>query len=513
MIKKFLSFAALLVGLFSCSNEKPLDDGNVAHQTYDFEVLVLSHDNHPISNASVDIFTSSSLDTPLSTSKTSSEGKVVFSSLKVGKYVVKAMHEDLSTEITIAVTAKISDNHASIKFPAPKPTSFDFKVTLKSHKSVILPDRKLDLLSSSDEVLQSVMTDHSGIAFFKDLKPGQYKVRIYNALGEMLDQPATDITVVTNSSKNKKDITVVAYLHSPDIIIIGAMIDPMGIDSPKDGEVTPNRPVDFIHDKGGYEYIQLMALKDINFAEWPYAIVTSLCDDSSEEFGTSGHGWVESADPSNGSVHKLTTYQMNLTSGSVKKGQIFYVGGRSRMIASYYAAPGRAWFSPQVEANRWFSFDYYNNSADNNNGSPRRSFGLLGNLNEDQKTNIPDGIAVFGTINVDVSSVPQDVIFYGGDSQLRTTDKFRITNNDHYSTTDENGNPQPYFGQGSNTWFAKQGFHDQGCFIRMGGVYFNGEWVVPRSAEAIRFNVEKGQNSVSISDIEEGEGVTKVIFK
>ena len=47
-----------------------------------------------------------------------------------------------------------------------------------------------------------------------------------------------------------------------------------------------------------------------------------------------------------------------------------------------------------------------------------------------KKTNVPDGIAVFKGVNIDKNTVPQDVVFYGGESSIRKEDRYLITDND-----------------------------------------------------------------------------------
>ena len=62
---------------------------------------------------------------------------------------------------------------------------------------------------------------------------------------------------------------------------------------------------------------------------------------------------------------------------------------------------------------------------------------------------MPDGIAVFKGVNIDKNTVPQDVVFYGGESSIRKEDRYLITDNDLYRTVNSKGEPQPYFGDGT----------------------------------------------------------------
>ena len=293
------------------------------------------------------------------------------------------------------------------------------------------------------------------------------------------------------------------------MIIIGALVDPRGADCPKNGQ----KSYDLVH-PGTYEYIQLIATKDIDFSKTPYAVVAGMCstDPKDGTYGTTGKGWVESI-----GKNTKTTYQMNLTKGSVKAGQIFYVGGTSQMIASYFTSKEErnGWLSPKIEDSRWWAFDFYYKRGDNDNGREKGGSGLFNNLNSDKKGNVPDGIAVFNTTQIDENTVPVDCVFYGGESEPRKEDKFMICDNDLYSTVGDDGAEQKHFAEGSNTWFMKQlsEHHDKGAFFMMGGTWCKGEWLVRRVGKAMTLNMEAGPEAVKVADIETAEGVTKVILK
>ena len=141
-------------------------------------------------------------------------------------------------------------------------------------------------------------------------------------------------------------------------------------------------------------------------------------------------GWVESK-----GQNTKTTYQIDINSGSVKKGQFFYVGGASYMIASYYDD----WGSPMIEKDRWWAYDFYKKRGSNDNGAAKGGSGIFNNLNSDKKTNVPDGIAVFKGVDIDKNTEPQDVVFYGGESPIRKEDRYLITDNDLYRTVNSKG--------------------------------------------------------------------------
>lgn len=95
------------------------------------------------------------------------------------------------------------------------------------------------------------------------------------------------------------------------------------------------------------------------------------------------------------------------------------------------------------------------------------------------------GIAVFDVINVDASTIPVDVIFYGGGGSLYTPGPpargYRITNTDYYD--EKNANTlaeQPFFNQGSNT--GKFAFPPAANYAKLGGTYnrTTGRWTTAR---------------------------------
>src|SRR5262245_32725190 len=86
--------------------------------------------------------------------------------------------------------------------------------------------------------------------------------------------------------------------HAGAIVISGYIANPASTDSP-------------------FEYVQLKATQDIDFALTPYSVVWA-------NNGTAtANGWV------NGGA---ITYGLNLTSGVVATGDVFYVGGSAKRI-------------------------------------------------------------------------------------------------------------------------------------------------------------------------------------
>jgi hypothetical protein len=96
------------------------------------------------------------------------------------------------------------------------------------------------------------------------------------------------------------------------------------------------------------------------------------------------------------------------------------------------------------------------------------------------------GIAVFDKITVDATTVPVDVIFYGGAGSLYSAGPpergYRITSNDYYDEKNPSTQAeQPFFNMGSNT--GKFSFPTASSFARLGGRYnrISGRWTTART--------------------------------
>jgi len=226
------------------------------------------------------------------------------------------------------------------------------------------------------------------------------------------------------------------------IVITGFLTDPAGTD-------------------GNYEYIQLLATKNIDFSVTPFSIVTSNNAGASV---APASGWATGA---------ARTYKINLTSGTVSAGQYFYVGANKNIWGAG---------STDISGAKWFG-KMYGTVAGDDFGTATTN--LLANSGNGA------GIAVFDKTTVDASTIPVDVIFFGGNGPLYTAGPpqqgYRITNTDYY----DEKNPttladQPYFTQGSNT--GKFAFPTVvsgvgGYFAKLGGKYnkSTGRWTSARS--------------------------------
>ncbi len=231
-------------------------------------------------------------------------------------------------------------------------------------------------------------------------------------------------------------------------IITGFMSDVKGADQP-------------------YEYVQLMATKDIDFSVTPYSVVIINNANASTPAGYPSKGWA---------TGDMRTFKLNLSSGTAAKGTFFYVGGSGKMINGAS--------STSMASSNWIrTFDYSKQGGD---GFGRATTGLMANSGN------AFGMAVFADSAVNVNSVPVDCIFISTGGSLFTAGPpaqgYRITNTDFYdvvnSITLEN---QPFYREGSNTLSFVYNATDQGFFNMLGGVYSPGlgKWVKARAQNNI----------------------------
>lgn len=253
-------------------------------------------------------------------------------------------------------------------------------------------------------------------------------------------------------------------------------------------EIAPIIITGFISDvKGGdgnYEYTQLMATRDINFATTPYSLVVTNNANASVPTGYPANGW---------GTGGMRTYKFNLTSGTAAKGTFFYVGGTGKMINGSG--------STSMASSNWIrAFNYTTTDGD---GFGTKTGGLYANSGN------ASGVAVFAGTTVNADTRPVDVIFVGTGGSLFAPGPpalgYRITNTDWYDVK----NPvtledQPYYRSGANTLNMAYTTADLGYFYKLGGVYNPalGRWTTART----QTNVLLAKDS-PLSDIE-GEGST-----
>jgi len=247
----------------------------------------------------------------------------------------------------------------------------------------------------------------------------------------------------------------------------------------------------FVNDsKGGdgnYEYFQFMATRDINFEETPMAVVTCTNAGTAAPYaGTApAGGWATGGG---------RTYKFNLTSGSVTKGEFFYVGGSNKRING----PN----STLMNNVKWIrDIAYVTNDGD---GFGAKSGGLLPNSGN------AGGIAIFEGINVAEESVPVDVVFFGGTGKTTIYNEankagYRIVESDHYNPVDKDtATPQPFFFQGTNQYIVPhQSPADLGIFVKLGGV-FNATtkiWITPRTHDFFLMGMETPVSEIETNNV------------
>lgn len=242
------------------------------------------------------------------------------------------------------------------------------------------------------------------------------------------------------------DVLVLAATKPSAAIITGYLVDPKV-------------------DDDNYEYIQFLATKDIDFAATPFSVITTNNAGATNPFPVAG--WATGG---------VRTYKFNLTSGSVTKGQYFYVGGTNKLICGAG--------STDISSSKWIaSVNYTNTPGADGIGAVTKN--LLANSGN------AAGIAIFLGTTVDASTVPIDVIMYGGTGGNFYTAGppeagYRVTSTDYYSLI----NPvtraaQNYYGAGSNT--ARLGFPTAINFAQLGGVYDaqTGRWTTGRTLTSV----------------------------
>lgn len=236
-----------------------------------------------------------------------------------------------------------------------------------------------------------------------------------------------------------------------------------------------------------YEYIQLRATEDIDFANTPYALVT--CTNAATAEPNPGEapekGWATGGG---------RTYKFNLNEGSVKAGEFFYVGGSQKRINGAK--------STVIKDAKWIrTIDYKNNNGD---GFGDASGGILPNSGN------AGGIALFAGTAVEESSKPIDVVFFGGKGKATIINEplargYRVADNDNYNS---NAGAQPFFLQGKNTYIIPYiNPAEQGAFIMLDGEYDakNKVWKKKRTA-----NYFVMSDNTSLNEIEKGKGVTSL---
>ncbi|MBC7565461.1 MAG: hypothetical protein H7223_00675 [Pedobacter sp.] len=237
---------------------------------------------------------------------------------------------------------------------------------------------------------------------------------------------------------------------------------------------------------GNYEYMQFIATRDIDFTKTPFSVVVTNNAGASVPIGLPTLGWATGSLATSGNAR---TYKFNLTSGTVKKGEFFYVGGSTKMINGD--------LSTSMASSKWIrAFDY---SKINGDGFGRATSGLFANSGN------ASGFAVFEGLVIDKDKAPVDVVFIGtGGSMVSGTQGYRIANTDFYDKVDvlsDDLTPQPFYRSGTNTMNFAYLTSDLGYFNKLGGEYDPslGKWIKARTQSPVLLTKE--------SPITEIEGV------
>jgi hypothetical protein len=285
--------------------------------------------------------------------------------------------------------------------------------------------------------------------------------------------------IVFNKLADKKLVPQLHLRTVDDIVVLSSVIN-----------ISPVIITGFISDvaggDGNYEYIQMMATSDINFAATPYSVVVTNNANASVPTGYPVNGWATGS---------MRTYKMNLNSGTATKGSFFYVGGTAKMING----PS----STSISNVNWIKA--YNYTTTDGEDFGTKTAGLFANSGN------ASGLAVFSGTAVTVNAVPVDVLFVSTGGSLYTNTPslqgYRICNTDWYDIK----NPitladQPFYRAGSNTINMSYTTADLGYFYKMGGEYnvTLGRWIKART----QTNVLLTKTSV-IGEIE-GDGSTKL---
>src|SRR5262245_51117990 len=213
-------------------------------------------------------------------------------------------------------------------------------------------------------------------------------------------------------------------------------------------------------DDSPYEYAQFVATQDINFAATPFTIVWN--DVGTVETNLIPQGWAAGSSIS---------YAFQLTTGTIARGEVFYVGGSGQVLAG----PGSTSFASE----RWLRAINTTSSGGDGLGTPD-STGVFGNGGPNA-----DGIAVFAGLAgaITPTTVPLDSIFFGVTvgTAHPGTGGFKAADNDHYSSAG-------VFGDAGNSFL----FFDlaQNQYQRLSGRFnwLTGEWEIPRSGEVVTLN-------------------------
>ncbi|WP_199119292.1 DUF5689 domain-containing protein [Pedobacter sp. ASV28] len=324
----------------------------------------------------------------------------------------------------------------------------------------------------------------------KDLNDGSGDMQLYvssNAIfkSEFLPYSANVTGILFGSTtgkmqiypRKKADFVPTSIVVDPNIplgptpvVITALMCDPAGTDT-------------------NQEYIQFMATQDLDFRKTPFCVITTNNAGASNPNNEAPpRGWATGA---------LRTYKFNITRGTAAKGTFFYVGGYKKINGSSSTdiAGTSNWAASKL---------YGSDKGDDDIGDITTN--LLANSGN------AAGVAIFKGTNVDINTIPIDVVIYAGNGTIFSAGPpavgYAISDNDRYKRY--NGATfQPFLNQGNNTgrYFTTI---TQGSINVLGGVFdvTQNKWTTARASNSLIALT----NTSQVSEIETGTKITKLTY-
>jgi hypothetical protein len=230
-------------------------------------------------------------------------------------------------------------------------------------------------------------------------------------------------------------------------------------------------------DDSPYEYTQLVATEPIDFSLTPYTIVwNDVGLVGSSGTASFSDGWAGGS---------LLSYAFQLTSGTVARGETFYIGGSAQLLTGSGSA--------SLAGQKWLRS--INTSVSGGDGlGIADPTGVLGNGGPHK-----DGIAVFAGLAgaITTTTVPLDTVFFGDPSSSignaypgPNNGGFKAADNDHYTSTGVFGDP-------GNTFFFPD--LNQNQFMHLSGTYnyVTDTWEVARTATVLNLTTASPVSTIA----------------
>jgi hypothetical protein len=225
-------------------------------------------------------------------------------------------------------------------------------------------------------------------------------------------------------------------------------------------------------DDSPYEYAQFVATQDLDFAVTPFTIIwNDVGVVGSTGTASFSDGWAGGS---------LLSYAFQLTSGTVTRGEVFYVGGSAQLLAG----PGSASFAGQ----RWLRTINTSFIGGDGLGSADTT-GVFGNGGPNA-----DGIAVFSGLASAITSttVPLETVFFGNavGTAHPASGGFKAADNDHYLSAG-------IFGDVGNDFLF--GDLAQNQFERLSGTFnwTTQQWDIPRTGSVVTLNSSSTPSAIA----------------